>query len=228
MKIADNAEMLEISGTLGKVYLTLTWDSNSLVLIDAGFPGQTGAIAEAIDSAGFSAKNITHIILTHQDMDHVGCAKDMLKLSPNAQVMAHAEEAPYINGQKVPIKLAAMFERYDKLPADQKAWCDKIKNEYPNFTIQINHTLSDGEVLPVCGGIEVIHTPGHTPGHISLYLQKSAILVTGDALNVIDGALTGPNPQHSYDMELALCSAEKAKKFPIKAVVSHHGGYLKM
>ena len=228
MKIADNVEMLEISGTLGTVYLTLTWDSGSLVLVDTGFPGQTDAIVQAIGSAGFSAKNITHIILTHQDMDHVGCAKDLLKLSPNAQVMAHAEEAPYINGQKVPIKLAFMLERYDKLPVDQKAWCDKIKKEYPNFTIQVSHTLSDAEVLPVCGGIEVIHTPGHTPGHISLFLRESSILVTGDALNVTDGTLTGPNPQHTLDMELGLRSMEKAKKFPIKAVVSHHGGYLKV
>jgi len=121
-----------------------------------------------------------------------------------------------------------MFEHYDKLPVEQKAWCDKIKKEYPNFTIQVNHTLSDGEIMPVCGGIEVIHTPGHTPGHISLFLRESSILVTGDALNVIDGTLTGPNPQHTNDMELGLRSMEKAKKFPIKAVVSHHGGYLKV
>ena len=228
MRIADNVEMLEIESMGSKVNLTLTWDKNSLVLIDTGFPGQTEMIVKAIGSAGFQAKNITHIILTHQDIDHIGCLKELLKLAPKARVMAHKDEAPYINGQKTPIKLEAMLKQYDSLPADRKAWCDNLKQKFPGLTVPVTHTLSDGEVLPLCGGIEVIHTPGHTPGHICLFLRKSKILVTGDALNVADGKLTGPNPQHTYDMELGLRSVEKTKKSPFTAVVSHHGGYLKL
>ncbi|MCL2318569.1 MAG: MBL fold metallo-hydrolase, partial [Treponema sp.] len=186
------------------------------------------AIAGAISAAGCSAKNITHIILTHQDVDHIGCLKELLKLAPKARVMAHKDEAPYINGQKTPIKLEAMLKQYDSLPADRKAWCDNLKQKFPGLTVPVTHTLSDGEVLPLCGGIEVIHTPGHTPGHICLFLRKSKILVTGDALNVADGKLTGPNPQHTYDMELGLRSVEKTKKSPFTAVVSHHGGDLKL
>ena len=121
-----------------------------------------------------------------------------------------------------------MLEKYDSLPPDRKAWCDRMKSGFPNFTTNVSHKLADGEVIPVCGGIEVIHTPGHTPGHICLLLQRERILVTGDALNIQDGKLTGPNPQHTFDMELALKSAEKAKKFAFDAVISHHGGYLKI
>lgn len=232
MRIAENVEMLEVHGMVDdrevKVYLTLTWDDNTLALIDAGFPGQTEAIVEAIKAAGFSAKNLTHILLTHQDIDHIGCAKDLLSMAPKAQVMAHADEAPYIDGNKTPVKLAVMLDEYDTLPPERKSWCDKIKHMFSNLAVEVDYQLSDGEVLPICGGIEVIHTPGHTPGHVVLVLRESAILVTGDALNVKDGELTGPNPQHSFDMDLALRSAEKAKKFPVHAVVSHHGGYLKM
>jgi len=227
MKIANNVEMLEIESMGSKVNLTLTWDKNSLVLIDTGFPGQTELIVKAISSAGFQAKNITHIILTHQDIDHIGCLKELLKLAPGAQVMAHKDEAPYINGRKTPVKLAGMLEQYDKLPPDRKTWCDNMKRAFPGLVVPVTHTISDGEVLPECGGIEVIFTPGHTPGHICLYLRESKILVTGDALNVAEGKLAGPNPQFSFDMDLALKSAEKAKKFPFMAVVSHHGGYLK-
>lgn len=228
MKIAENVEMLETNSPFGKVYLTLTWDKNSLCLVDAGFPGEIEGVVQAIDSAGFSAKNITHIILTHQDIDHIGCVRDLLKLAPNAQVLAYKEEAPYINGKKTPIKLAVLLENYDSLPAEQKAFCDMLKQGFPNLTVQISHTLSDGDIIPICGGIEVIHTPGHTPGHMTLFLRESAVLVTGDALNVIDGKLTGPDPVYTYDMELGLRSVEKAKKFPIKAVVSYHGGYLEI
>ena len=76
--------MLEIDG-MGRVYLTLSRDDDSLVLVDAGFPGQTDAIVSVIKSAGSSAEKITHIILTHQDMDHIGCVRDLLKFSPNAR-----------------------------------------------------------------------------------------------------------------------------------------------
>lgn len=227
MKIANNVEMLEI-GDIGKVNLTLTWDDKNLVLIDAGFPGQTDEIVKAIAGAGFSADKLTHIIITHQDMDHIGCVTDLLKIAPSAKVMAHIDEAPYIDGRKTPIKLAAMLENYDSLPEDRKAWCDKMKEGYDNRKIPVSRTLSDGEVLPICGGIEVIHTPGHTPGHICLFLRESGVLVSGDAVNIQDGKPSGPNPQHTYDTELGMKSMEKTMKYLIKSLVSYHCGYLKI
>ena len=228
MRIADNVEMLEISGMGSVINLTLTWDSDSLVLMDTGFPGQTDAIVQSIAAAGFAAERITHIIITHQDMDHIGCVTDLMKLAPSAQVMAHVDEAPYIDGRKTPIKLAAMLENYDNLPDDRKAWCDRMKEGFANRKITATRTLSDGDVLPICGGIEVIHTPGHTPGHICLFLRESGVLVSGDAVNIEDGEPTGPNPQHTFDMERGLLSMEKAMNYPVKAMVAYHGGYLKI
>ena len=219
--------MLEIPG-MGSVNLTLTWGDDNLVLIDTGFPGQTDAIVQAIADAGFSAAQITHIIITHQDMDHIGCVKDLLQIVPSAKVLAHTDETPYINGSKTPIKLAALLANYDSLPDDRKAWCDRYKEGYANRKINVNQMLSDGDVLLICGGIEVIHTPGHTPGHICLFLHESGILVTGDAINITDGKPSGPNPQHTYDMELGLKSMKKAMKYPVKAMVSYHCGYLKI
>jgi glyoxylase-like metal-dependent hydrolase (beta-lactamase superfamily II) len=151
-----------------------------------------------------------------------------LKIAPTAKVMAHADEAPYIDGRKTPIKLAALLENYDNLPDDRKAWCDRYKEGYANRKINITQTLSDGDILPICGGIEVIHTPGHTPGHICLFLRESGILVSGDAINIKDGEPSEPNPQHTYNMELGLKSMEKAMKYPIKSMVAYHGGYLKI
>ena len=225
MRIAQNVEMLEIDGMGGAVYPTLAWDDKHLVLADAGFPGQADAIVQSITEAGFQAERLTHIIITHQDLDHIGCVLDMLKLSPSALVMAHEEEVPYLDGRKTPIKLAAMLERYDSLPDDRKAWCDNFKQGYASRKIPVSQTLSDGDILPICGGIEVIHTPGHTPGHICLFLRESGILVCGDALNIGDGKLVGPNPQHTYDMKLGKKSAEILKQYLFNAAVAYHGGY---
>ena len=230
MKIAENVTMFDIkfAGNGSFVHPVLVWGGGHLVLIDAGFPGQTEAIIQAIVDAGFRAEDLTEIILTHQDIDHVGCVLDLLKYALTAKVLAHEKEAPYIDGRETPIKLATMLKNYDSLPDDRKAWCDKLKVEFANLQIPISQTLTDGELLPICGGIEVVYTPGHTPGHICLFLRDSRIMVGGDAVNIADGQLTGPNPQNTYDMELGFQSFEKIKSFNPSGVVSYHCGYLKL
>jgi len=209
------------------VHPALVWGEGHLVLIDAGFPGQTEAIIQAITDEGFHVEDLTEIILTHQDIDHVGCVPDLLKLAPKAKVLAHVEEAPYIDGRKTPIKLAAMLQNYDSLPDERKAWFNMIKTGYANIHISVSQTLTDGEVLPICGDIEVVYAPGHTPGHICLFLRESRIMVGGDAINIANGQLTGPNAQNTYDMELGRQSFEKIKSFNPSGVVSYHCAYFK-
>jgi len=228
VRVAENVEMLELAAMGTAIYLTLAWDKENLVLFDTGLPGQAGDIVKGIAAAGFTAKGITHIILTHQDIDHVGCALDLLKLAPGAKVLAHADEAPYIDGRKTPVKLAAMLANYESLPVDAKAWCDKMRAGFANNKIHIDQTLADGEIINICGGFEVIHTPGHTPGHICLLLKESGILVGGDAVNIANGQLTGPNPQLAFDAGLAARSFDKIEKLGIRAVISYHCGYLQI
>ncbi|MCL2361998.1 MAG: MBL fold metallo-hydrolase [Defluviitaleaceae bacterium] len=230
MKNVENAALLPISG-MGTVYLVLLWDEKNLVLIDAGYPGQTEDIVKAIETEGFDAKNLTHIIITHQDWDHIGCITDLQKLAPNLQVLAHEDEAPYIDGRITPIKLAARFANYDNLDPEMQERVDGQKEHYEKNKITINKTLHDGEILPLCGGIEVIHTPGHTPGHIVLLHKDSGIIICGDACNIKWGQmveLKGPNPVHTHEMEQATASFEKIKSRNPKGIVAYHGGYLKM
>ena len=224
MKLSSNVELLDTGR--GGVNLVLTWDENNLVLIDTGFPGQTGAIVKAVADAGFKAESLTHIIITHQDWDHIGCLMDLQKLVPGVKTIAHEEEAPYIDGRKTPIKLAARLAEYDSLPKEMQERCDSQKEFYAAQSISVTETVSDGEALPICGGIEIVHTPGHTPGHIMLYLKESRIMVTGDGANIADGKIAGPNPVHTYDMPIALVSLEKMKSYDMSGIVAYHGGYL--
>ena len=80
MKLSNNAVMLPV-GEQSIVNLVLTWDENNLTLIDAGYPGQTDAIIKAIADTGNKVEDLTHIIITHQDFDHVGTVTDLKKLS---------------------------------------------------------------------------------------------------------------------------------------------------
>ena len=227
MKLAHNIILLPIGREgMGNLNLVLAWDDDNLVLIDAGLPGQTDAIAKAIADAGFRAEDLTHIIITHQDWDHIGCVSDLKKLAPNLKVVAHADEAPYLDGRKLPIKLAARLEQYDSIPAEQRAGVDLWKNMYENTPITVMDQVQDGQVLPICGGIEIVHVPGHTPGHIAVYFRESRIIVCGDAANIKDGLIVGSNPIHTQDMELADKSLEKIKGYDLKGIVAYHTGFL--
>jgi glyoxylase-like metal-dependent hydrolase (beta-lactamase superfamily II) len=95
-----------------------------------------------------------------------------------------------------------------------------------NAHVKVNKTITDGEELDYCGGIIVIHTPGHTPGHICLYHKKSKTLIVGDAMNVVEGQLIGPNKlsMNDEEEELAINSLKKFEKYDIKNIISYHGG----
>lgn len=223
MKVSQNIAMLEVKSDAGAIYPTLIWDERDLVLVDACFPMQFELLKACIENEGLEIGDITKIILTHQDIDHIGCVKEVLAGS-EAKVLAGMAEAPYIDGRKKPVKLEALQNNYDNLSQDGKMWHDNLKAGFENRRFAINVPLENGDVLTYCGGIEIIETPGHTPGHICLYLKESGVLIAGDALNINDGMLIGPNPDYTFDMGLAAQSLNKLRGYDIKKIISYHGG----
>ncbi len=224
MKIAENMDMLVIGGSQGNMYPVLIWDASEVVLIDAGLPLQFDVLEKEINRAGFQVSAITKIILTHQDVDHIGCVKEILEHAPHCKVLTHVEEAPYINGEKTPVKLAQMEANLEHLSEEMKNFYPSFKEAFANRRIKIDQTMQDGEVLPIAGGLEMIHTPGHTPGHMCVYAKQARILITGDGLNITDGKLTGPNEHYTADMDVALQSVTKMQAYDVAAIVCYHGG----
>jgi glyoxylase-like metal-dependent hydrolase (beta-lactamase superfamily II) len=222
MKIAQNVEMLELSGPQGTLYPVLAWDDQNTVLFDTGLPGQLELIRAAVEKAGISLENITEIILTHHDMDHVGCAKQLKESGP--KIMAHEEETPYIQGDAPSPKLLRMEEHLNEMSEEEKTFFFRMKKGAANFYVPVDKRLKDNEIIPYCGGIKVLYTPGHTPGHISLMLMGSNVLITGDAANASEGKMTGPNPEHTLDMPKATESFEKLMRLNPDFVISYHGG----
>lgn len=104
---------------------------------------------------------------------------------------------------------------------------EQAKELMPMLKSKVDVVVSHSEELDECGGITIIYTPGHTPGHISLYLKKYKLLVAGDALNIVDGQLLGPHPRFSYNFEQAKESLEKLMEYDIEAVICYHGGLFK-
>ena len=209
-RIAEGLVILEIPmGTPpgeSVMNLVLVWDDNTAVLLDTGLPGQLMLIRGEMEKAGVAFDRLRLVVITHQDTDHIGNIASLKNALEGLKVFSHAEEKPYIELEKKPVKWTQ--ERFSQAGAGPA----------------IDYALADGEELEVCGGIKVIHTPGHTPGHICLYLKKYKTLVTGDAVNLVNGQLVGPNPQYTYNMDIAIDSLNKLKQFDIEKVICYHGG----
>lgn len=80
--------------------------------------------------------------------------------------------------------------------------------------------VGDGDQL---FGLKVIHTPGHTPGHIALLEPQLGVMFAGDAINGANPGVSGPNPQFTPDMALAIESARRLGTFDYETVVFGHG-----
>ncbi|MBN2910118.1 MBL fold metallo-hydrolase [Polycladomyces sp. WAk] len=227
MQVARGLEMLEIRANLmgetSVIHPALIWDEDTAVLVDAGFPGQLPQFREAMEAAGVPVENLGKVVLTHQDIDHIGCLPDLLKASTQkVEVLSSELEKPYIQGEKPLIKLEKAMAGSNDLPQELHAGLKRVFENPPKAPV--DKTVADGEELPFCGGITVIHTPGHTPGHICLYHQQSKTLIAGDALAVVDGQLVGPVPQYTLDMDVAIQSLKKLMQYDIEAVICYHGG----
>lgn len=222
MKIANNIQMIEIKSERGTLYPVLISGDNELVMIDTAMPMQTEVLKKAVEQAGYTFDKITKVILTHQDLDHIGSAKILSDMG--AEILAHELETPYIQGDKTSIRLSDMESRLDQLNEGERTFYERAKAGAPYFYVKVNQQLKDGEILDICGGIKIIHTPGHMPGHIALLLQESNILVAGDAANIADGKLVGADPNYSKDMGEAQVSFDKIISLKPASIVCYHGG----
>lgn len=233
MKITEGLEMLQIPAVLangpGMIYPVIIHDENTVILVDTGFPGQVQLFRDEAEKAGIPFERLDKVIITHSDMDHIGGLSAILKESSgNVEVLAHGLEKPYIECEKPPIRMSQLEAQLAFLSGEKlqqmKALHDSLKANYRNFRADVSNTLSDNQNLPYCGGITVIHTPGHTPGHICLYIEESKVLIAGDVLNVENDVLV-PCPKFTVlDADAAARSLRKLVELDIDWVICYHGG----
>jgi glyoxylase-like metal-dependent hydrolase (beta-lactamase superfamily II) len=229
MKIADKIEILEIPmkimGTESTIYPTLIWDDNNVILVDAGLPNNLKEIKNAMDKAGVPFEKIDTIIVTHQDIDHIGGINDIVEELNDIKVLAHGDDKPYIQGEKKILRLnnSNFMDRINALPEEERL---KILDMFENASVKVDVVLSNGEELAYCGGIIVIHTPGHTPGHICLYHEESKSLIVGDALNIDEEQLIVTNTQalNEKERKIVINWLKKFIELDVENVITYHGG----
>ncbi|WP_054768507.1 MBL fold metallo-hydrolase [Lysinibacillus parviboronicapiens] len=207
MEISKGVEMLQLDFHGNVIHPILLRDQEMTVLIDTGFPGQIEELCAAMAQVGVSFDELKVIILTHQDIDHIGNLPELLQAGgSNIKVYAHDLDKPYIQGD-----LSLLKDGHIENP--------------PKGTVDAS--LEDGQELPYCGGIRIIHTPGHTPGHISLYLKQSKTLIAGDSMYSVDGIIAGIHVPTVLNINEAQLSLKKYLELDIESVVCYHGGLTK-
>ncbi|HDR7665619.1 MBL fold metallo-hydrolase [Bacillus wiedmannii] len=207
MEIAKGVEMLQLEFQEFIIHPILLWDDEMAVLIDTGFPGQFEDIQVEMERVGIPVDKLNVLILTNQDIDHIGSLPDLLKNGvSDIKVYAHELDKPYIEGE-LPLLKDGNVENPPK---------GKVSN-----------TVIDGQELPYCGGIQILHTPGHTPGHISLYLKQSKTLIAGDSMYSVNGKLGGIHAPTTLNVKESQQSLKRYSNLDIESVVCYHGGLSK-
>lgn len=216
---------LELPGFNSTIHPTVLMDETNLVLVDCGYMGYLPQIENALRQHHIEPENLTHVVITHQDYDHIGALADLCEKYPKVQVVASALEAPYIQGERKFLRLQQAENLQEQLPqekqAEGEAFCKMLRSVQP---AHVDVPVHGGEVFDWCGGCEVIATPGHMPGHISLFLKKYRTIITGDAAVAENGVLGHANPQYTLDMPSAEASLQKLLALPADTFICYHGG----
>lgn len=196
MKLSENVYLLD-SAKGSYVYLVTGAETT---LIDTGFPRRGKRIIKELDTIGIKPADIKHILLTHHDIDHIGNAA-MLQELTGAQVWASKEDIPYITGE---------LDRYGF-------------KKYLKYFFRVKAPEAVNPYVPEqkINGLEVVPTPGHTPGHVCLLFED--ILFAGDLLENKKGSLIPYPPPWNWNDSMMLESVNKISKLNFKLVCPAHG-----
>lgn len=195
------------------------------VLVDCGYPGSLRQLEEALRGCGVALEELAGLVLTHQDDDHMGAAAELKAVCPRLRIYASAEEAPYIEGVRKNLRLQQAEDLQERLPEEQRAWGEQFCRRLRALRcVPVDVLVHDGDRFDWGGGCEIIATPGHTPGHISLRALDNAYLITGDATVVENGRLAVANPGFCLNLEAAEQSLRRLEQYQCRRYLCCHGG----
>lgn len=193
--------------------VTVVQGNGEALLVDVGARGSWPLVAAGLGRLGLTPANVWLIALTHYHPDHIG-ALDRAVGATGAAVAAHRAEAPFINGEEPPpnpfrnAALAALARPV--LPLIQGP------------VVPVHHPLDDGQLLPFSEEVRVVHSPGHTPGNVCLYLPRRRALIAGDTLQYQFRYLRAPAPFGCWDPVQARRSLAKLRELDFDTIYFSH------
>lgn len=206
------SDIYRVDGVTCNVYLLDA--PEGVTIVDSGMPGAARRILAAVEALGRAPRDVRHLIITHQHVDHIGALAELARAT-GAETWAGAGDTPAIEGRarrEAPHGALGLIFRlvfFSRLaPAS------------------VAHVVREGDTLPIFGaegGLRVIETPGHTAGHVSIYLPARRLLFAGDAVRASKGGLALSPRMLNLDTSQALQSVRKLASMEIESCLPGHG-----
>ena len=199
---------------LGMANAFMIEGDDGLTLIDSGYPDKEALVFAAIRKLGRSADQLKHLILTHAHVDHVGSAAAIVR-ETGARTYMHSLDIPIAEsgGPIRPLQPAPGLLHHLLC----KVFLDPARRWQ---AIAINQPLTAGETLPIAGGIEVIHVPGHCAGQVALLWRPRRMLFVADAFMNVMGL---GDPIGFENLDEGRASQRKLASLSFDAVGFGHG-----
>ncbi|MDP6455585.1 MAG: MBL fold metallo-hydrolase [SAR202 cluster bacterium] len=193
--------------------VTALVSGDSVTLVDAGLKGSAKWIVRGLGRIGVSVEQLSTIAITHHHPDHSGGLSGLRKFT-SAKIVAHRSDAAVVLGDKLAPnpyqnRLAALLAS-PVLPA------------FYGPTMPVDHQMDGGNNLPFMESVQVIHTPGHTPGSMSLYVRDKGVLIVGDALEYRRGKLKPPARMFTEDRNQAIESLRQLLELDFETICFSH------
>lgn len=202
-------------------------ETNDFVLVDAGMPKSADEIISVTEERFGANSRPKAIVLTHGHFDHVGGLIELIE-HWKVPVYAHELELPFLTGKM-------SYPEPD--PTVEGGMVAKMSRFFPNEPIFLGNNIhplpSDGTV-PHMPDFKWIHTPGHAPGHISLFREKDRALIAGDAFVTVkqeylykvftqEQEISGPPRYLTTDWDAAKESVMKLEALKPTVAITGHG-----
>lgn len=212
MKVIANVYV--VPNVVANTYILV--DIDGLTIIDTGLPRSEKKILGYISSLGKSVQDVKHIIITHADLDHFGGLAALQKTS-GARTYASRIEADAIAKGRSSREIAR--KRFSL----RRILFTLLSLFIKATPFQVDEIIAESRTLPILGGLQVVETPGHTPGHISLFAPSVGILFCGDSMISDEKGLHGSRPGITWDETRARESERKQAGLGAQIVCAGHG-----
>ncbi|WMY13323.1 MBL fold metallo-hydrolase [Bacillus tropicus] len=226
MKIIELPIEFEFNEQKQCIYPSLIILHNELTLVDTGYTNFLPLIENAILKHGYELKNLKNIIITHYDDDHIGSLYDFKVKYPHVHIIASEIESNYIKGDIKSERLVQAEDMLERMPNEEKEFGKRFIQQLKNIRhISVDEKVHDGQMI-LNDECQIVATPGHTSGHISLYFPGLDCVITGDAAVQDNHELVIANPNFCLDIEKAEESLKRIKNLKAASYYCYHGGKL--
>ena len=187
-EIAPGVHCKEVGKGISRSNVYFVRSGSSWVLIDTASANCGRLIRKTAESLFGANTRPTAILLTHDHPDHAGSALDLARMW-GCPVYVHPDELPLaaIGDLSTVEKYANPLDRWIILPLLRLMPRRRVESMLSNSSLkEVAQAFGPGATVPGLPDWECIHTPGHTPGHVTLFRTSDRVLITGDAIVTVN------------------------------------------